>query len=122
MIKRERIQSDFPMMSRPQHLANSCMAISSRKRCRTPKATFTSRSLLQLGVPSGFIDANDKVAEQRDHFFKFFKEYRRTYLKGLTLQSTPSNPHRQLDSDDGDLNVKWMSVLLFNKDAGATAN
>merc|ERR1711968_219093 len=32
------------------------------------------------------------------------------------------SPYRQLNTDDGDLNVKWISVSLFNKDAGATAN
>ena len=91
---------------------------------RTPKATFTSRSLLQLGSPpAGFIDANDKVAEQRDHFFAFFKVIQTYLFERFNAVSTPfKSPYRQLNTDDGDLNVKWMSVLLFNKDAGETAN
>lgn len=91
---------------------------------RSPKATFLSRSLLQLGSPpKGFYDSNDRVALQRDHFFKFFKGIQDYLLKRFNSVTTPfKSPYRQLDTNDGDLNVKWMSILLFNKDAGATAN
>ena len=91
---------------------------------RNPKATFSSRSLLQLGSPpKGFIDSNDKVDEQREHFFKFFKVVQEFLFERFNSVTTPfKSPYRQLNTDDGDLNVKWMSLLLFNKDAGATAN
>eukprot|EP00945_MAST-04E_sp_MAST-4E-sp1_P001572 g1572.t1 len=90
----------------------------------SPPRTSKSRSFIQLGSPpKGFKDSNDDAKGQMEHFWKFWLPVQEYLFKKFDAKTTFfKSPYRQLDTTDGDLNVKWLGLLFFNRDATATAN